>query len=126
VNEERHMSRRGALSFGCLLWGALILLVVVIAWKCIDFYVLGPAAVKRAMNRVDANVTDTLDRALKRQEFRRLWEELRDSPDGLPEMRFPNTAMFSGDTFIVMYEDSLPIPGFPPLRHSFMLRKLIR
>jgi hypothetical protein len=108
------------------MWGALILLLAVVAWKFIDFYVLGPAAVKRAMNKVDANVTDTLDRAFKREEFRRLWEELRDSPDGLPEMQFPNTAIFSGDTFIVIYEDSIPIPGFPSIRHTFRLRKLIR
>jgi hypothetical protein len=122
------MSRRGALSFGCLLWGCLILFVIVSAWKCIDFYILGPAAVKRAMNTVDANVTDTLDRAFKREEFRRLWNELlRESPEGLPNMQDPrNSAFFSGDTFIVMWLDSLPIPGVPPLRHSFRLSKVIQ
>jgi hypothetical protein len=120
------MSRRGALSYGCALWGALILFAVVIGWKVIDFYVLGPAMVKRAMNQVNAHVTDTLDRNLKQTEFNRLWADLRESPEGLPEMQYPNTAMFSGDTFVVMYEDSIPVPGFPAIRHTFRLRKLVR
>jgi hypothetical protein len=100
--------------------------MLVSAWKCIDFYVLGPAAVKRAMNKVDANVTDTYDRTIKQTEFLRLWAELRDSPEGIPEMRHPNSYFFSGDTFVVIWVDSLPIPGFPPLRHSFRLSKVIQ
>jgi len=120
------MSRRGAVSFGCVLWGAVIMFVLVIGWKLIDFYILGPAKVKRAMNTIDAHVMDTLDKGVKQSHFLTLWSELRDSPDGLPEMRYPNTAMFSGDTFIVMYEDSLPIPGFPALKHDFRLTSLVR
>ena len=102
------------------------MLAAVICWKLIDFYILGPAKVKRALNTVDAHVMDTLDKGVKQSHFNTLWGELRDSPDGLPEMRRPNIAFFSGDTFIVMYEDSIPIPGFPTLKHNFRLTSLVR
>jgi hypothetical protein len=120
------MSRRGAVSFGCVLWGVLIMLVLVIGWKLLDFYILGPAKVKRALNTIDAHVMDTINKDVKQSHFLRLWSELRDSPDGLPVEGRPYTGMFSGDTFVVVYMDTLPIPGFPPLTHRFRLTNLVR
>ncbi len=117
------MSKRGALSFGCVLWGALILFAAIVGWKFIDFYILGPAAVKRALNMVGAHVSDTLNRDSKLIEFRRLWIELYNESEDLPEIDSPT---FSGDTFIVTWVDSIPIPGFPAHRHTFRLRKFVR
>ena len=120
------MNRRGGVSFGCLIWGAVILFAAVTAWKLIDFFILGPAKVKRVMNQVYSECDDNLNPNLVQAQYLREWAELRDSPDGIPEMRAPNTATFSGDTFVVEFSDSISIPGFSPYRHTFRLSRLVR
>jgi len=108
-------NRRGSIRPGCLIWGALILLVVVMAWKMIDFHMLRPASVKAVLNEsYDAVRTFRGTVVQRRSACRDAWEELRRTTDNelVLACRGPlgNDLTFTDDSVYVAYPDTLHFP----------------
>ncbi|MCD4707445.1 MAG: hypothetical protein K8S62_06880 [Candidatus Sabulitectum sp.] len=105
---------------GCLLWVALASIVVLWGWKLIDFYILGPAVVKKGMNETVDQVSILNNTAAKKVEFLVKWSEWRAGCS----IGFTQCS-FEGDTFVVRWADTLHIPVFPSIRHTFRLKKAV-
>lgn len=115
------MSQNGAFRLGCLIWIALILLVLVWGWKLIDFYMLGPAAVKKVMNDTWNEVDSFTQTDVKQAEYLTLWNQWK------REQTIPfDYSGFEGDSFLVEWSDTLPVPVFPDITHSYRLTRIVR
>lgn len=106
---------------GCLLWVALFLIIVLWGWKLINFYVLEPAAVKKGMNETLDQVSRIGNAAAKQVAFQAEWAEWERSCGTV----FSITS-FSGDSFVVEWTDTLDVPVFPSIGHSFRLTRLVQ
>ncbi len=115
------MDNRGAFKIGCLVWAAVVFLVVLWGWKLLDFHVLGPAAVKKVMNETWSQV-DALNTTPARQaEYLTLWNQWK------REQNIPfQFSGFRGDTFVVLWSDTLPVPVFPDITRDFRLARIVR
>ncbi len=110
--------RKGKL--GCLLWLALFLIIVLWGWKLVDFYVLGPAAVKKGMNETASQISAMNNTAAKKVEFLVLWADWRaDCPTDFTQ------CSFEGDVFVVKWIDTLHVPAFPSICYTFRLAKAV-
>lgn len=115
------MGSRGAVKTGCLLWTALVLLVLLWGWKLLDFYVLGPAAVKKVMNDTWSEIDSFRQTNIRQAEYLTRWNQWR------REQPIPfDYSGFVGDSFVVEWSDTLPVPVFPDITHSFRLKRLVR
>jgi hypothetical protein len=115
------MRKLGAVTAGCLVWVVLVILVLLWGWKLMDFYVLGPAAVKKVMNETWGEVNTVRQTNLKQAEYLSLWNQWRREQPILFEY-----SGFQGDSFVVKWSDTLFIPVFPDITHTFRLTRLIR
>lgn len=115
------MNRIGAVKMGCLVWIAAILLVILWGWKLLDFYALGPAAVKKVMNDTWSEVNAFTQTPAKQAEFLAIWSTWK-REQSIP---FEYTG-FIGDSFVVKWTDTLPVPVFPDITHSFRLARVVR
>ncbi len=106
---------------GCLLWVALFLMLVLWGWKLIDFYVLGPAVIKKGMNETIDQVSRMNNTSAKQVEFLSRWSEWRRTGTTLEF----TTSAFQGDSFIVEWTDTLHVPIFPSIPHDFRLSRII-
>lgn len=105
---------------GCLLWVALALLVVLWGWKLIDFYVLGPAAVKKGLNETLSQVNHMNNTAAKKVEFLVRWADWKaDCPT-----RFTQCS-FEGDVFVVKWIDTLHVPVISSIHHTFRIARTV-
>ncbi len=106
---------------GCMLWIMLFLIIALWGWKLFDFYVLNPAAIKKGMNETIGQVDRINNTAAKQVEFNNRWADWE---------RTCNTdflsASFVGDSFIVMWDDTLHVPMFPPISHQFRLSRVVK
>jgi hypothetical protein len=115
------MTRVGAVKLGCLIWIVLILIVILWGWKLLDFYVLGPAAVKKVMNETWGEVNSFGQTQVKQAEYLMRWNQWkREQP--IPFVY----SGFSGDSFVVEWSDTLPVPVFPDITHKFRLARIVR
>jgi hypothetical protein len=105
---------------GCLLWIVLFCLVALTGWKLINFFILGPAAIKKGLNETVGMVDRINTTAAKQVEFSALWAVFEDSCD----TEFSSTA-FQGDSFVVEWKDTLHIPVFPSIQHTFRLTRVV-
>lgn len=103
------------------MWAVLFCFVLLWGWKLMDFFILQPAAVKKDMNEVADTVNRIQNTAAKQVEFLSSWADFERSSD----MVFSTTA-FSGDSFVVEWHDTLNVPVFPSIPHTFRLTKLVR
>ena len=106
---------------GCLLWFALFLIVVLWGWKLIDFYVLGPASIKKGMNETVDQVSRMNNTAAKQVEFLSRWADW----ERASSTPFTKTA-FHADSFVVEWVDTLHVPIFPSIVHQFRLTRIVR
>lgn len=106
---------------GCMLWAMLFLIIVLWGWKLIDFYVLSPAAIKKGLNETIDQVSPMNTTAAKQVEFNNIWAdwERTCSTDFL-------SASFVGDSFVVMWDDTLHVPMFPSIAHQFRLSRVVK
>jgi len=98
---------------GCLVWVALGLLVLAFIWKSLQFYILGPAEVKAALN--DAYDQVRVMRAtpdVRRIAFFDAWRAVQDSTDS-PRVRRCTRPAFEGDSVYVQYSDTFHLPAIP-------------
>jgi hypothetical protein len=110
------MARVGAVKLGCLIWIALILLVILWGWKLLDFYILGPAAVKTW-----GEVNSFSQTPVKQAEYLTRWNQWKREQ--------PISFVYSGflaDSFVVEWCDTLPVPVFPDITHRFRLARIVR
>lgn len=115
------MARVGAVKLGCLIWIALILLVILWGWKLLDFYILGPAAVKKVMNETWGEVNSFSQTPVKQAEYLTRWNQWKRGQ--------PIPFVYSGflaDSFVVEWCDTLPVPVFPDITHRFRLARIVR
>jgi hypothetical protein len=107
------MHRSGMGRTGCLVWISLGLLVVAFVWKCLEFFIFGPAEVKAAVNdaydqvRVMRGTPD-----VRRIAFFEAWTALADTSDSELVQRCSRPA-FDGDTVYVQYADTFHLPAIP-------------
>ncbi len=106
---------------GCLMWGILFVFVVLWGFKLVEFYILQPAGVRKDLSEVAEQVGRIQNTQAKQVEFLSLWADYERSCDRV----FTVTA-FSGDSFIVKWDDTLHVPVFPSIPHSFRQVRLIR
>lgn len=99
----------------------LFCLVILWGWKLLDFFVLGPATIKKGLNETVEMVDRINNTAAKQVEFLAKWAEWERSC----ETRFSFTA-FQGDSFVVQWDDTLHVPLFPSIKHTFRLSRLLR
>ena len=107
---------------GCLLWAALFCIVVLWGWKLLDFYVLGPAAIKKGMNETLDQVSRMNNSQAKQVEFTQRWADWERSSTTI---QFSSKG-FQGDSFVVCWDDTLPVPMFPSIVHSFRLTRVVQ
>ncbi len=106
---------------GCLLWMVLFVFVALWGWKLIDFYILQPASLRKDLNEVVDGVNRIQNTQAKQLEFLARWREYEESTG-----RVFTTRAFSGDSFVVEWNDTLHVPVFPSIPHSFRQTRLIR
>ncbi len=106
---------------GCLMWAVLFCFVLLWGWKLMDFFILEPAGVKKDINEIVDQVGRIQNTQAKQVEFLSRWGEYRRSAD-----RSFDQAGFSGDSFIVQWKDTLRVPVFPSIPHTFRLTRLVR
>jgi len=106
---------------GCLMWGVLLVFVVLWGFKLLDFFILRPAGVRNDLSEVAEQVNRIQNTQAKQVEFLSYWADYERSCD-----RVFTTTAFSGDSFIVEWEDTLHVPVFPSIPHSFRQTRLIR
>jgi hypothetical protein len=111
--------KRGKL--GCLLWVTLGLLVVLWGWKLVDFYIIGPATVKKGMNETLDQVSRMNNTAAKQVEYLSIWADWERT-----SLVSFSSAAFQGDSFVVQWVDTLHVPVFPSIVHNFKLRRLVQ
>jgi hypothetical protein len=107
------MRRTGLGRTGCIVWVSLLLLVVALIWKSLQFFILGPAEVKAALN-------DAYDRVrvlrgspdIRRIAFYESWAALYDTTESDLVGRC-SRPVFDGDTVYVQYSDTFHLPAIP-------------
>jgi hypothetical protein len=122
------MNRRGSIRPGCLIWGALILLVVTGAWKSIDFFLLRPAGVKAALNDAYDSVRGFRGTIVeKRSTCRESWEEIVSTTENPYVLRCHGPAgqdlSFTDDSVYVQYPDTLHFPIFGEIPRVFKIAR---
>jgi len=105
---------------GCLLWVILFCFVILWGWKLVDFYLLQPATVKKGMNETVDMVDRIQNTSAKQVEFLSRWADYRNTSG----MDF-TSASFQGDTFVVIWSDTLHVPVFPSIPHTFRLTRVV-
>lgn len=119
------MRRVGAVTLGCLVTGAGILILVVFAWKCIDFFILTPAS-------LEAEIADVYDLIrlerfrtpdLKMIQFQELWNDHLAETD--MDLR-PTAPRLRGDTMFMEYTDTLHFPVFGSYEKTFVVTRLFK
>ncbi|MBD3370849.1 hypothetical protein GF402_10890 [Candidatus Fermentibacteria bacterium] len=110
---------------GCLVTGACILVLVVLAWKCIDFFILTPASLEAEIGDVYDQIRLESYRTpdLKMIKFQELWSDhLQETDLGLntsgPRLR--------GDTMYMEYRDTLYFPVFGAYAKTFEVDRLFK
>lgn len=121
--------RRGAIRPGCLIWGALGLLVVVMIWKMVDFHLLGPAGVRAAVNDAYDSVRAFRGTEVERRAVcREAWNTLRESSDNplVQQCRGPLGCdlTFTDDSIYVAYPDTLYFPLFGEYHKVFRIGRV--
>ena len=108
---------------GCLLWMVLFVFVALWGWKLMDFYILQPASLRKDLNEVVDGVNRIQNTQAKQLEFLARWREYEESTG-----RVFTTSKFSvnSDSFVVVWNDTLHVPVFPSIPHSFRQTRLIR
>jgi hypothetical protein len=106
---------------GCVMWALLFALVLLWGWKLVDFYILGPAEVKKGMNETMDQVGRIQNTQAKQVQYLAIWAEYERNS----EVLFSRTG-FQGDSFVVQWSDTLHVPVFPSITHSFRLTRLVR
>lgn len=122
-------SRSGVIRPGCLIWGALILLVGVMAWKMIDFHLLRPAAVKASLNDAYDSVRNFRGTETERRsECRQAWDELQSTTDNLQVQNcvgpVGNDLTFTDESVYVSYPDTLHFPLFGNHARIFRISRI--
>lgn len=107
--------------FGCLMWAILFCFVALWGWKLLDFFVLQPAGVTKGINETCDMVNRIQNTSAKQVEFLSLWADYKRSTD----VEFDSSA-FQGDSFVVVWHDTLHVPVFPSIPHVFRLSRLVR
>lgn len=106
---------------GCYLWVLLSLMLALWGWKLVEFYVLGPAAIKKGMNETVDAVSRMNNTAAKQVEFLSRWADW----ERASTIAFTATA-FQGDSFVVEWVDTLHVPIFPSIVHDFRLTRVVK
>jgi len=119
------MSRSGAISFGCLFTGALVLLALAMGWKFLDFLVLKPASVKGEINDIYDEVRTIENPATRWQTFKQGWRVMvRDTDNELIRTHPDNIHVTTGqDSIYFTYTDSLNFPLFGAYRKDFRIQR---
>lgn len=121
--------RSGVIRPGCLIWGALILLVGVMAWKMIDFHMLRPAAVKAAVNDAYDSVRGFRGTETERRSTcREAWDELQSTTDNRQIQNcvgpVGNDLTFTNESVYVSYPDTLHFPLFGEYAKIFRISRI--
>ena len=106
---------------GCLLWIVLFALVSLWGFKLLDFYILKPAAIKKGLNETIDQVSIMNNTSAKQVEFLARWADWERTSG----TAFTSTA-FQGDSFVVQWVDTLHVPVFPSIGHSFSIKRVVR
>lgn len=106
---------------GCLMWAVLFVFVALWGWKLMEFFILQPAGVRKDLSEVAESVNRIQNTQAKQVEFLSRWAEYERTCD-----RVYTSTAFSGDTFIVEWEDTLDVPVFPSIPNTFRQKRVIR
>lgn len=106
---------------GCLMWGVLFVFVVLWGWKLVDFFILQPASVRKDLNEVVDRVNQIHNTQAKQVDFLSKWAEYERSVE-----RVFTTSAFNGDSFVIEWQDTIHVPVFPSIPHTFRQTRLIR
>ena len=119
------MRRTGAISFGCLFSGALVLLVLAMGWKMIDFLILKPASVKGEINDIYDEVRMIDNPATRWQNFKTGWRVMVRETDNMIIRTHPTNIHVTADqdSIYFTYRDSLCFPLLGALRKDFRIER---
>ncbi|MGM0627028.1 MAG: hypothetical protein ACQETZ_02600 [Candidatus Fermentibacterota bacterium] len=120
------MRRIGAIDFGCLFTGALVLLVLVMGWKLLDFLILRPASVKGEINDVYDEVRLIDNPATRWQNFKQGWRVMvRETDNEIIRANPHNIHVTSNqDSIYFDYSDSLCFPMLGSWNREFVVKRL--
>ncbi len=107
---------------GCVLWIVLFSIITLWGWKLLNFYVLEPRAVMNVMVEMGFEVNSNTNQNAKQTSFQSLWAEWARSSS----ITFSPQPQFYGDSFVVVWQDTLHVPVFPSIPHEFRLTKAVR
>ncbi len=120
------MRRIGAIDFGCLFTGALVLLVLVMGWKLLDFLILRPASVKGEINDIYDEVRLIDNPATRWQNFKQGWRVMvRETDNEIIRANPHNIHVTSNqDSIYFDYSDSLCFPMLGSWNREFVVKRL--
>ncbi len=120
------MRRIGAIDFGCLFTGALVLLVLVLGWKLLDFLILSPASVKGEINDIYDEVRLIGNPATRWQTFKEGWRVMvRETDNDIIRANPHNIHVTSDqDSIYFTYMDSLCFPLMGSWNREFHVKRL--
>lgn len=105
---------------------ALLLLVVLVAVKVVNVMTWTPGRVRGELNDVFTQVQNISPMSLRKAEFLILWGDYRlseDCSDAVVRSRdYPGNG-FDGNTYVVVYSDSVEFPGFPTFHREIRIEK---
>ncbi len=106
---------------GCGIWLVVVLLVVLMGYKVLDFYKIGPAVVKKGLNETIDQVHGINNPSAKKVAFNEYWADW----ERASMIPFIQTS-FEGDSFIVRWNDTLHIPVFPSIIKEFRISRVVQ
>ena len=127
ASAKRTKGRLGKVGLGTLAVFAIVFVVVVAGWKTIDFFILGPSAVRAAMGDVHDEI--------RNGEYRRYitleqyWEEFHDHWINVMHNTRDEIVMRTspprreGAQIVITYSDSINLPSLPTFRHTFRITR---
>ncbi|MBN1433636.1 hypothetical protein JW921_02680 [Candidatus Fermentibacterales bacterium] len=125
---NRPRSRAGKIGLSTIAFLAVALTIVSAAWKAIDFFILGPAGVKAAMN----DVHDEIRGASRHMPANRYFEEFRNGWLAYKRNSYDDIILRTsppheqGGRIFITYDDSIEIPALPTIRHEFSVSMTLR
>ncbi len=103
---------------------ALIIIFVVLGWQVYSMYYRAPAMVTRSLDIMYRNAGAHNSLVVKRAYLLERCTAARISGNtSVQGLRYPDSVFCEGNTFIVVYTDTLELPGFSSHIHSFRIEK---
>ncbi len=103
---------------------ALILVFIVLGWQVYSMYFRGPAQVTRFMEIMCRNAGRNSSVETKRVNLVERCSAVRISGNtSVHGLKYQDSTYFEGTTFTIVYSDTLELPGFPSITHTFHVGK---